>query len=91
MSLILMALYPIAVQYVHGGWWRLVAPITLVTLVIDVIANYTELSLIFGFPKQGEYTFSHRLKRLSYLADWRGDFARWCVKYCNRFDPYHIK
>lgn len=89
MTLLLALLYPIAIQYERGDWWKLLLPITLFTLIIDIIANYTELALVFGFPKQYEYTFSSRLKRLSYRADWKGDLAQWCVNYCNRFDPQH--
>ena len=87
MSLILLLLYPIAIQYERGGWWYLLAPVTFVALVIDIIANYTELALVFGWPRKGEFTFSQRLKRLSYRADWRGDVAQWCIWYTNKFDP----
>lgn len=87
MSLLLALLYPIAIQVERGGWWYLLAPVTVLALVIDVIANYTELALVFGWPRSGEWTFSQRLKRLSYRADWRGDLARWCIDYTNRYDP----
>lgn len=87
MSLILFLLYPIAIQYERGGWWYLLAPVTFTALVIDIIANYTELALVFGWPRKGEFTFSQRLKRLSYRADWRGDVAQWCIWYTNKFDP----
>jgi hypothetical protein len=46
MSILLALLYPIAVQYERGGLWRIVLPVTMVTLVIDLIANYTELAKI---------------------------------------------
>lgn len=88
MSLLLLILYPIAIQYERGGWWRIVIPFfTIPAFIVDVIANYTELSLIYGLPRKGEYTFSMRLKRLSYLANWKGDLARWCIDYTNYFDP----
>jgi len=89
MSLLLLILYPLAIQFERGGWWLLVTPVTVLALLIDVLANYTELALIYGFPRSGEWTFSHRLKRLSYLADWRGDLAQWCIWYTNKFDPQH--
>jgi len=67
-------------------------PITLVTLVIDVIANYTELAfLTWDFPQEGEYTFSDRLARLKHNGDWRGVIARMAVGYCDIFYEGHIK
>jgi len=92
MSLLLLLLYPIAVQYERGGLWRVFFPITLVTLVIDVIANYTELALLtWDFPQEGEYTFSDRLVRLKHNGDWRGVIARMAVGYCDIFFEGHIK
>lgn len=91
MTLLLALLYPIAVQYERGGYWRLLFPITFPTLVIDVIANYTELSLItWDFPVYGEWTFSTRLRRLQYYTGWRGSFARAVKTYCNFFYKAHI-
>jgi hypothetical protein len=92
MSFLLALLYPIAVQYERGGLWRAVMPITLVALVIDVIANYTELALLtWDFPREGEYTFSDRLVRLKHDAGWRGVIARTAVWYCDIFFEGHIK
>lgn len=91
MSLILFILYPIAVQFERGGWWRLLAPVTLFALVIDVIANYTELALItWDYPQKGEFTFSTRLVRLKKDAGWRGIMARKIAIYLNYFDENHI-
>jgi hypothetical protein len=92
MSLLLLILYPIAIQYERKGWWYVVLPITFVAALINVIANYTELSLIYGLPRKGEYTLSNRLWRLSQLPGWRGNLADWMVKYTDRFDPdgFHI-
>ena len=89
MSLLLALLYPIAIQYERGGLWWCVLPITFVAFIVDVLANWGELALIYGKPKADEWTFSQRLKRLSYLEGWRGDLARWCVGYCNRWAPKH--
>lgn len=89
MSLILLIFYPLAIQVERGKWWYLVAPLTILIAIVDIIANHTELALVYGWPKSGEWTFSQRLKRLSYLADWRGDLARWCIWYTNYFDPQH--
>jgi hypothetical protein len=88
MSILLALLYPLAVQYERGGWWRVLAPVTLFTLVVDIIANYTELALLtWDFPKQGEYTLSTRLKRLQYDLSWRGELAPYIVTYLNFFAP----
>lgn len=91
MSILLALLYPLAVQYERGGWWKLLAPVTLFALVIDIVANYTELALLtWDFPMQGEYTFSTRLKRLQRERGWRGSLARPIVVYLNFFYPGHV-
>lgn len=92
MSLLLALLYPIAIQYERGGWWRILLPVTLLALAIDVLANWTELAIVFGLPRRGEWTFSKRLRRLSLLPGWRSTAARWCIAYTDFFDPdgYHI-
>lgn len=88
MSLLLLVLYPIAIQFERGGWWRLLFPITLLALIVDVVANYSELALLtWDWPAKGEYTFSTRCLRLQYYDTWGGKVAR-CVKaYTNYFDP----
>ena len=88
MSLLLALLYPIAIQVERGGWWYLLAPVTLLTLLVDVVANYTELALLtLDWPKAGEYTFSTRCKRLQHDQGWRGDIARVVRDFTNFFDP----
>lgn len=94
MTLLLALLYPIAIQVERGGWWRIVAPITLVALVIDVLANHTELSLVmWERPQRGEWTFSTRLERLVSEQGWRGDIARPVASILNFIAPSgkHIK
>jgi hypothetical protein len=86
----LALLFPIAIQINRGGWWRIVAPITLLALLIDVLANYTTLALVlWDWPRAGEYTFSDRLVRLTRQTDWRGDVARDIAVILNRIDPLH--
>ena len=88
MSILLALLYPLAVQYERGGWWKLLAPLTLVTLLLDVVLNYTELALLtWDRPLSGEWTFSTRLKRLQTDRGWRGVLARYVVVYLNFFAP----
>lgn len=91
LTILLALLYPIAVQAERGGWWRLVAPVTLVALVIDVIANYTELALLtWDRPRKGEWTFSQRLNRLVHNTGWRGRACRPVALVLNFFMPGHI-
>jgi hypothetical protein len=94
MSLLLILFYCIGIQYERGGWWKLCLPIALVGLVIDVIANHTELAIITrDFPKRGEWTFSKRLARLQKNTNWRGDFARYVGGCLDKIAPsgIHIK
>ena len=89
MSLLLALLYPLAIQYERGGWWQLVAPVTLFALVLDVAANYTELALLlWDRPQYGEWTFSQRLKRLNKNSGWRGMVCRSVTVYLDYFDPH---
>ena len=90
LPVLLALLFPIAIQINRGGWWRVVAPVTLLALLIDVLANYTTLALLlWDFPRVGEYTFSDRLVRLTRRPDWRGDIARDIATILNRIDPLH--
>lgn len=87
MIVLLALLYVPAVQYNRGGLWQLMLPVTVLTLLIDVIANYTELALLtWDWPRKGEYTFSHRLARLQFDAGWRGRLAKLAIAYTNYFD-----
>jgi hypothetical protein len=88
MSLLLIVFYCVGIQYERGGLWYICLPIALIGLVVDVIANYTELALItLDFPKFGEWTFSKRLSRLQYNEGWRGNFARYLAKCLNTIAP----
>ena len=88
MSILLLILYPFAIQIERGGLWRLLLPVTLLALIVDVVANYTELALLtWDWPAKGEWTFSTRLVRLQYYSGWRGYFARCVVNYTDFFDP----
>jgi hypothetical protein len=88
MSLLLLILYPFAIQVERGGLWRLMLPVTVLALVVDVIANYTELALLtWDWPTRNEWTFSTRCVRLQYYPGWRGAVARATQAYTNYFDP----
>jgi hypothetical protein len=81
-------LYPLAVQFERGGWWRLLAPVTLFALLIDVIANYTELALLtWDFPRKGELTFSTRLLRLRHDTGHMQYAYSNVIDYLNFFAP----
>lgn len=88
MSLLLALLFPIAIQYERGGWWRLLMPITFFAALLDVAANYTELALLtWDYPRPGERMFSKRLERLVFDAGWRGRLARAIAVPLDYFDP----
>jgi len=92
MTLLLILLYPVAVQYERGGFWRLLFPVTFLALIIDVIANWTELSVAFWeLPRMGEWTFSTRLERLVHGMGWRSDIARFVARQLNAIYPGHIR
>jgi len=57
--------YPIVIQFKRGGlWWLLAIPGVFVWL-LDVLANYTEWALVFGWPKKGDHTITNRLKTMA--------------------------
>jgi hypothetical protein len=88
MTLLLWIFYPIAIQYERGGWWRLCYIVAIPVLLIDVVANYTELAAVtWDVPKLGEWTFSKRLSRLQHNTDWRGDFARYIAPILDKISP----
>lgn len=91
LSLLLLLCYPLAVQYKVRGW-RWILPFTLLVLLIDVVANYTELTVLtWDSPEPGEFTFSKRLERLRFGNRWQRFVARVVIPYLNYFDPGHIQ
>lgn len=56
--------YGIAIQFKRGGIYRALIPFTVIVLVLNVLANFIELPLIFGRPRRGEWTISSRVKRM---------------------------
>lgn len=92
MTLLLIILFPFAVLYYRGGFWRLFFPVTLCAFIIDVVANWTELSLLlWQFPKRGEWTFSMRIERLIHGYGWRSNIANRVAVVLNSIQPGHIR
>jgi len=56
--------YPVAIQYKRRGLFWLLAPLGLLVWLIDVLANYTELAIVFGWPEDGDHTISARVRRM---------------------------
>ena len=88
MTILLWILYPIAIQYERGGWWRCVLPVTVLALIVDVWCNYTELAVLtLDWPQRGEFTFSTRLKRLKSDPTWRGAMGRYIARVLDAIAP----
>ena len=89
-ALVTLLLYPLAIQYERGGWCKVLWPIYVITAILDVIANYTELALItYDWPRTGEVTFSMRIPRLLLTGGWRSWASYQCARYLNYFAPDH--
>ena len=87
-SLVVLLLYPLAIQYSRGGYWRVLMPLTLLVAILDVICNYTELALLtWDWPRSGEVTFSQRCKRMKLENTWGGTLARFIEPFLDYFDP----
>ena len=56
--------YGVVIQFKRGGLYRALIPFAAVVLVLNVLANYLELAIIFGLPRRGEYTISRRVRRM---------------------------
>lgn len=88
LPLILLAVYPLAIQYERGGWWHLLLPVYLAAGLLDVLLNYTVLALYtWDWPRAGEYTFSKCLSRLIRSKGWRQVVALLLKVYLDAFDP----
>jgi hypothetical protein len=85
-----IALHPLlAVMYVlwartRSNW--IAAP----ALVIDVLLNFTTASILWGWPKRGEWTISKRLKRQRGDTGRRGWLVHTLAEWLNRHDPGHV-
>jgi hypothetical protein len=76
----LFVTYAIGIQYQRESLWAWVRGIcevvAIIAMVIDVIAEWTVLSLYFmEWPLIHEYTFSDRLERLVTETGWRSRIA----------------
>lgn len=85
------AAYPHVIQYKAGGlkrWiWTLPA---LFVAFVDVVANYTELANVWGWPRPGEFTISKRVKRMTSDPDEkpaRRELARFLQIYLDAGEP----
>ena len=59
--------YSVVIQFKRGGLWRLLAIPGALVLALNVIANFTELTLSFGRPKKwGDWTISARVRRMQF-------------------------
>lgn len=61
LSAVCLFTYPAVIQYRRGGWHKLWAIPALLVFLLDVLANYTEWVVIFGWPRKQDYTISKRL------------------------------
>lgn len=62
-DLLILLLKP-ALLIERGGWWLLLAPITIVAWLIDILICHTTWAMVAGWPHEGEVTISHTLERL---------------------------
>jgi len=89
-TLLTLILYPVAIQYEKEWKWKY-KYLYYFTGVLDIIANYTEVSCVYGLPDRGEWTISRRLRKLSKVGGIRGKLAAWSILYVNYFQPGHVE
>lgn len=62
---VLVALtYPVVIQYKRGGLWNILYPLAFIVLLLDIIASYTEWSIVFGAPNKGDHTITQRISSM---------------------------
>jgi len=61
LTLLTLLGYYAVIPYKRGGLWKILAIPAFFVAVLDIIANYTEWSWIFGYPPKGCTTISKRL------------------------------
>lgn len=83
---VLFLLYAAWIQHERGGWWKLCHVFGAIGFIPDVVANYTTLALIFGWPGRA-FTFSKHLLPLSKLDGWRGRVANMVADVLDRIAP----
>lgn len=105
LPVILLIGYAIGIQYQRESLPMVLravcAVVGVVALLLDVLANWTVLSVyMLEWPRwradvvHAEWTFSTRLERLWFDAGWRGKVARPIARLLNRLSPPghpHIK
>ena len=81
--------YPVVIQYKRGGIWKLLSIPGIFIWISDVIANYTEWSLVFGWPAKGDWTITNRLKTMkdSDKFQSRREFAKLTLTVLDACEP----
>lgn len=81
--------YPLVIQYKRKGLWYVLSPFAVLIWLCDVIANYTEWTLVFGLPAKGDITITKRLKRMqvSDKFESRRSFAKGILTVLDACEP----
>ena len=80
--------YPLAIQFKRGGLWQALAPFAAFVWLIDVIANYTEMALVFDWPQPGDHTITARVRRMkSSPLESRRELAKLLQIYLDACEP----
>lgn len=91
MSILLALLFPLAIQYERGGWWKLLLVIGIPCYLVDLVAARTDFALLmWRWPRPEERTVSQALRTIVKDPGWRGVFARGIARYVNLFDRGHV-
>lgn len=88
LTIITAITYPPFIQYKRGGFWRVLAPFAALVWLIDVIANYTEMALVFDWPERGDHTITARVRRMrTSPLESRRELARLLQIYLDACEP----
>lgn len=88
LSAVVAFTYPLAIQFKRGGVFYALAPFTLIVWALDVVANYTEWSLIFGWPEEGQHTITARVKAMhTHEFESRRNLAKAIQVYLDACEP----
>jgi len=89
-SIVTLIFYALAIQYERGGLWRVLWPLYVLTALLDVVANHTEVSLLLGsWPEPGVMTVSQRIPSMLKIPGRIGKLSYYVSVYLNFFSPTH--
>lgn len=85
--LLMLVIYVIFIQHERGGLWKTCKLIGVPGYVLDVLLNYTHVSLVWGLPRHGQHTISQRVNGMKFGTDQPAKDAKLVSMILDRLAP----